>query len=187
LPTINDLGFGIISFFARDQRLLGRSPRSEKVEDSDEPVESTTEGTSRSSMLDHYRNPRNLGVVANPSIQNRGKNPLCGDEVELSVRLAADGKVIDEIAFTSCGCSIVQASASMMTELVKGRAAADVRETAESVLGQLTGKNSDSSEMLEEIEALKLAVRDFPSRIKCALLPWTTLSEAMDRLGYPWV
>jgi nitrogen fixation NifU-like protein len=177
---MKDLGAGLISFFTGQ-----RSPRSEKVEDADEAVESTSEATLRSLMLDHYRNPRNVGVIANPSIQNRGMNPLCGDEVELSARLTSEGRVmvVGEIAFTSRGCSIVQASASMLTELVKGRPTHDVRETVDSVVGQLAGQTSDVSEWLEPIEALKLAVRDYPSRVKCALLPWATLREALHQTG----
>ena len=141
---------------------------------------STIEDPLGISLLDHYRNPRNLGVVAHPSVRKRGNNPLCGDEVELTARLAPEGNLIGEIAFTSRGCSIVQASASIMTELVKGRSTVDVRAIAKGVLERLTGKKSDSLEALEEIGAIERAVRDYPIRVKCALLPWTTLREALD-------
>src|SRR5690348_4832343 len=89
----------------------------------------TTEDLSREIILDHYQNPRNHGRLDSPTVANRGHNPLCGDEVELSVRISGD--VVDEIAFTGRGCSISQASASMMTETVKGHTLADVREAVQ--------------------------------------------------------
>ena len=80
-----------------------------------------TEDLSREIILDHYQNPRNHGRLEHPTLANRGNNPLCGDEIEISVGIDEQGQVIREIAFTGRGCSISQASASMMTEVVKGQ------------------------------------------------------------------
>src|SRR5918911_4775789 len=88
-----------------------------------------TEDLSREIILDHYQNPRNHGRLEHPTVANRGHNPLCGDEIELSLGIDASDERIREIAFTGRGCSISQASASMMTEIVKGQTLddADVR------------------------------------------------------------
>src|SRR5688572_4242283 len=86
----------------------------------------------REVILDHYQNPRNHGRLASPTLANRGHNPLCGDEIELSLLIDADR--IADIAFSGRGCSISQASASMMTETVKGRPL----DEAESVVQQFT-------------------------------------------------
>ena len=80
----------------------------------------TLEDLSREIILDHYQNPRNHGRLEHPTLANRGHNPLCGDEIELSVGIDEDDDRIREISFTGRGCSISQASASMMTEVVKG-------------------------------------------------------------------
>src|SRR5260370_13751344 len=79
-----------------------------------------TDDLSREIILDHYQNPRNHGRLEHPTLANRGHNPLCGDEIEISIGIDEQGELIREIAFTGRGCSISQASASMMTEVVKG-------------------------------------------------------------------
>src|SRR5207302_8337196 len=87
---------------------------------SDWSTEMATEDLSREIILDHYQNPRNHGRLAEPTVANRGHNPLCGDEIELSIGIDEGQDRITEIAFTGRGCSISQASASMMTDVVKG-------------------------------------------------------------------
>ncbi len=84
-----------------------------------------TEDLSREIILDHYQNPRNHGRLEHPTLANRGHNPLCGDEIELSVAIDEQDGRIREIAFTGRGCSISQASASMMTEVIKGKSLDD--------------------------------------------------------------
>src|SRR3982074_1368581 len=91
-----------------------------------------TEDLSREIILDHYQNPRNQCSREHPTLANRGNNPLCGDEIEISVGIDEDGQLIREIAFTGRGCSISQASASMMTEVVKGQKLDDAASAVQS-------------------------------------------------------
>ncbi len=128
-------------------------------------------------ILDHYQNPRNRGQLPNPDVATRGHNPLCGDEVILGVKL--DGDRIDDIAFSGRGCSISQASASMMTESVKG----EPLQTADTLMAGFKEMmvGSGSTEGLgghDDLEALQ-GVKKFPVRVKCALLPWKVLGEAL--------
>ncbi len=131
-------------------------------------------------ILDHYRHPRNRGVVENPDLAARGHNPLCGDQLELSLRL--EGDRIADVKVTGKGCSISQASASMMTERVKGGSFAEVREVISTFKGMLLGDRELSDEEYEklgDLEALE-GVKGYPVRIKCALLAWNTLLEALE-------
>lgn len=137
----------------------------------------TTEDLSREIILDHYQNPRNHGRLPNPTVANRGHNPLCGDEIELS--LVIDSDRVEEIAFTGRGCSISQASASMMTDIVKGQTLDDVQAAVQSFTAGMASKTPPPSELDSELDALQ-GVKRYPARVKCALLPWTTLRETVD-------
>jgi nitrogen fixation protein NifU and related proteins len=137
----------------------------------------TTEDLSREIILDHYQNPRNHGRLADPTVANRGHNPLCGDEVELSLHIS-DGH-IDEIAFSGRGCSISQASASMMTETVKGHSLDEVRSAVQRFTQSMANRAAAPVELQDELDALQ-GVKRYPARVKCALLPWTTLRESID-------
>lgn len=131
-------------------------------------------------ILDHYRHPRNRGQVENPDVATRGYNPLCGDELELSLQL--EGDRIADVKVMGRGCSISQASASMMTETVKGKTLADARELIAGFKGMLLDARELSEEeydALGDLEALE-GVKRYPARIKCALLSWNTLLEALD-------
>lgn len=129
-------------------------------------------------ILDHYQHPRNRGLLDDPDVATRGHNPLCGDEVILGVKLA--GNVIDEIAFSGRGCSISQASASMMTVGVKGHDVDEARSLAAGFRDLMAGSGStDGLQGNEDMEALQ-GVKRFPVRVKCALLPWTALEEVID-------
>jgi nitrogen fixation NifU-like protein len=139
----------------------------------------SVEDLSREIILDHYQNPRNHGRLANPTLANRGNNPLCGDEVELSVGIDPVEERIREIAFTGRGCSISQASASMMTEAVKGRTLDEVQATVQDFTRRMASREAPPLDLEEELDALQ-GVKKYPARVKCALLPWTTLRETVE-------
>lgn len=130
----------------------------------------------REVILEHYKSPRNHGRLADPVVATRGHNPLCGDDVEISMDLA-DG-VVRDIRFQGKGCSISQASASMLTEAVKGKTTAQARHLIDTFKSMLHGDPVDEAD-LGDLEALQ-GVRRYPVRIKCALLAWTTLQEGLD-------
>ena len=117
----------------------------------------------REVILDHYKNPRGHGTMDDADAEAEGQNPLCGDEVTVSVRFGSDGETIEEMRFEGRGCAISQAATSMLTELVEGRKAADV-----AVL--------DKQELLDEI-----AIQLTPVRLKCAMLGLTTLKVALHK------
>ncbi|MBV8716374.1 MAG: SUF system NifU family Fe-S cluster assembly protein [Chloroflexi bacterium] len=137
----------------------------------------TTEDLSREIILDHYQNPRNHGRLPDPTVANRGHNPLCGDEVELSLHITDDH--LDEIAFSGRGCSISQASASMMTEKVRGQTLSEIREAVQRFTQSMANRSAAPAELEDELDALQ-GVKRYPARVKCALLPWTTLRESLD-------
>src|SRR5438105_14381121 len=138
-----------------------------------------TDDLSRKIILDHYQNPRNHGRLENPTLANRGHNPLCGDEIEISIGIDEEGELIREIAFTGRGCSISQASASMMTEVVKGRKLDEAEAAVQGFTQRMANRQPPPSELEEELDALQ-GVKKYPARVKCALLPWTTLRETVD-------
>ncbi|WKZ83357.1 MAG: SUF system NifU family Fe-S cluster assembly protein [Acidimicrobiia bacterium] len=137
----------------------------------------------RQVILDHYRSPRRAGRLDHPDAHADGSNPLCGDE--LSIDLAIDGGTVTDVRFTGRGCSISQASASMMADRIVGQTLEEVTELSHRVKRLLDiepgepGIDPDRpGAALGDIEALA-GVRRFPVRIKCADLPWTTLMEAL--------
>ena len=131
-------------------------------------------------ILDHYRTPRNKGRLDPHDIALERNNPLCGDELELFLRF--DGETLEGIAFEGKGCSISQASASMMTEKVKSLLVKDAGELAESIKRMMAGEEDGSAEELGDLVSLKGVVK-YPVRIKCALLSWNTLLEALEESG----
>ena len=132
-------------------------------------------------ILDHYRSPRNKGRLDPHDVALERNNPLCGDEIELFLRF--DGDTVEGIKFEGKGCSISQASASMMTEKVSGLSAAEAARVAESIRRMLAGEEGDAG-ALGDLVSLKGVVK-YPVRIKCALLGWNTLSEGLDESGKP--
>jgi nitrogen fixation NifU-like protein len=117
----------------------------------------------REVILDHYKNPRGHGVLDPADAVAEGQNPLCGDEITISVRFAADGETIDEVGFDGRGCAISQAATSMLTDLVKGRTATEVATLPK-------------EELLEEI-----GIPLTPIRLKCAILGLGVLKVALHR------
>lgn len=131
-------------------------------------------------ILDHYRNPRNRGLIEDPDVATRGRNPLCGDELELSLRL--EGDRIADVKILGKGCSISQSSASMMSERIKGKPISEVRGLISTFKGMLLENrdlDEEEYEALGDLESLE-GVKGYPVRIKCALLAWNTLLEALE-------
>lgn len=131
-------------------------------------------------ILDHSRRPRNFRTIDAPSHEAHGTNPLCGDR--LTVSLSIDGDVIQDIAFQGAGCAIATASASMMTEAVKGREVADARALFDVFHELLTGRGP--TKPVGKLAAFA-GVKEFPVRVKCATLAWHTLKAALDRASTP--
>jgi nitrogen fixation NifU-like protein len=130
----------------------------------------------RELILEHYKSPRNRGRLDQPDVATRGHNPLCGDDVEVSLQIA-DGTVQD-VRFQGKGCSISQASASMMTEAVKGKSTDEAHKLVDGFKAMMKGE-AEPDEALGDVEALQ-GVKRYPVRIKCAMLAWTTLEEGLD-------
>jgi nitrogen fixation NifU-like protein len=131
-------------------------------------------------ILDHSKHPRNAGPLDPHSHEARGNNPLCGDRV--SVYLVVEGDRIEDVKFEAKGCAISVASASMMTELVRGKSVAEAREIFERFHELVTRKGDVSPEEIESLDKLAalIGVREFPMRVKCATLPWHTMTAALD-------
>jgi nitrogen fixation NifU-like protein len=130
----------------------------------------------RDVILDHNRQPRNFGQLEPADGRAEGHNPLCGDRLSLSVRL--DGERIADIRFDGKGCAISTASASLMTEAVKGKDRAEVRALFDRVHALLTRPDAAPDATLGKLAALS-GVREFPARVKCASLCWHTLNAAL--------
>ncbi|MDA1062591.1 MAG: SUF system NifU family Fe-S cluster assembly protein [Chloroflexi bacterium] len=131
----------------------------------------------RDILLDHYRSPRNRGHIEGANARAEGANPLCGDQIVLELLVDDEGRIVD-VAFEGSGCSISQASSSMMTGYVKGRPAAEALAGVEAFQRMMIdGEQLD--EEFGDIEALA-GVRKFPVRVKCASLAWKTLDQALS-------
>lgn len=128
-------------------------------------------------ILDHSRRPRNFGVLEQPDVLVHGDNPACGDEIHLGVQFGGDGK-LQEIKFTGQGCAISQASASMMTMKLKGKSRAEATEMARTFKNLVTGEGPDQSRSLGDLQLLG-GVRKFPQRVKCAMLAWRAVEQAL--------
>jgi len=130
-------------------------------------------------ILDHYRRPRNKGVLPQATHAVALNNPLCGDEIDLQLRVEND--VISDIRFVGRGCSISQAAASMMTQLVKQRSPEEALAVARRMSAMMQGDEGAARDpALGDLRALA-GVAKFPVRVKCALLPWNALTDALKR------
>lgn len=128
-------------------------------------------------ILDHYRDPRHKGRLDPHDVALERNNPLCGDEIELFLKL--NGDTLEGIAFDGKGCSISQASASMMAEKIQGLSTKEARALSDSIKRMMAGEEEGDMEELGDLVSLKGVVK-YPVRIKCALLGWNTLIEALD-------
>lgn len=131
----------------------------------------------RQVIMDHYKNPRNYGEFPDGALTIKMNNPTCGDRIQLQLIVEA-GKISD-VRFTGEGCSISLASASMMTETIKGRTVEEALELVDIFIGMMLGKDYDDEKYdLGDIEALQ-GVQKFPARIKCATLAWKALEKGL--------
>jgi nitrogen fixation NifU-like protein len=133
----------------------------------------------RELILDHYRHPRNKGDLENANRHVEGYNPLCGDEVELDLIVDEDG-VIEDVAFKGRGCSISQASSSMMTDAVKGQTKGEAMALLDAFKKMMMEPETEPAEDLGDLEAFQ-GVAKFPVRVKCATLAWNVLQEGLER------
>lgn len=131
----------------------------------------------RELILEHYRRPRNRGTLEAPTQSAEGMNPVCGDEIRLD--LAVNDGAIEDIAFSGQGCSISQASASMLTDRLKGRSLEEAARVIAMVRAMLIDGALPANE-LGDLQALEGVAR-LPVRVKCALLSWNVLQEGLDK------
>jgi nitrogen fixation NifU-like protein len=127
-------------------------------------------------ILDHYRRPRNRGTLEKADASVEMKNPLCGDEITLQV--AFEGDCVCDLRFSGRGCSISQASASMMTQLVKGKSQGEIEAIRQQFRDLMLGNAGGDESQLGSLRALSGVAR-FPARVKCALLAWNALERAL--------
>jgi nitrogen fixation protein NifU and related proteins len=127
-------------------------------------------------ILDHNRRPRNFRAIDAPSRTQEGYNPLCGDRLTLYVTL--DGDVVRDVAFQGSGCAISKASASLMTEAIKGRTVDEARRLFDRFHQMITTPPDQPVEDLGKLSVLA-GVREFPTRVKCASLAWHTMKTAV--------
>lgn len=130
----------------------------------------------RDVVLDHYRSPRGRKALSDPDVENQGLNPVCGDEVKVALKLR-EGRIADA-SVTSRGCAISVASGSMLAELLVGKSRPEVEQLADAFRDLLNGRPVPVEVDLGDLEALE-GVKKLPVRVKCALLAWTTLREAL--------
>ena len=135
-------------------------------------------------ILDHGKNPRNLGKFDNYNKDAKGNNPLCGDNVHVYLRLN-ENKKVEDIAYEGQGCAISMASASKMTDMIRGKEEKEVKEIVTDFLGMIKEKDTLDNKILKEDEKTKLmslsGVKQYPMRVKCATLSWHTLTTALDQ------
>jgi nitrogen fixation NifU-like protein len=131
----------------------------------------------REVILDHYKDPRNRRALTAPVCTIRGHNPLCGDQITLELDVDGKGR-ISEAGFQGSGCAISQASASMLTEAVRGKTLEEADALADAVRDMITGNGPVVNDPATDLEALE-GVKNFHARVKCATLSWNTLHQAV--------
>ena len=134
-------------------------------------------------ILDHGKNPRNLRKGENFNKDAKGHNPLCGDKVHIYLKLN-ENKKVEDISFEGSGCAISMASASIMTDLIKGKKESEIKEIVSDFLQMIKEKDKLNTKLLKDDEKTKLmclsGVKQYPMRVKCATLSWHTLTSAFE-------
>ena len=128
-------------------------------------------------ILDHSRRPRNFGELPDASVKVHGDNPSCGDEIHLAMKFDDKGG-LEEIKFTGHGCAISQASASLMTTKLKGKSREEVEKILHAFHDLVTTGKNDAPKGLGDLQVMR-GVRKFPQRVKCAMLPWRAVEQAL--------
>lgn len=128
-------------------------------------------------ILDHSRRPRNFGDLDDAEVLVHGDNPSCGDEIHLGVKFGPDGELQD-LKFSGHGCAISQASASMMTTKLKGKSRAEADDMLRAFHDLVTDETAEAPPSLGDLRLMQ-GVRKFPQRVKCAMLPWRALDQAL--------
>ncbi|NUO62913.1 MAG: SUF system NifU family Fe-S cluster assembly protein [Gemmatimonadaceae bacterium] len=144
-------------------------------------IDPRSEALYQETILDHYRRPRNKGELPGANARATVTNPTCGDEI--GVEAIVEGGMIRDVRFTGQGCSIAQASASMMTDVVRGATVGAARRTGEALRRLLAGEPV-TRDALGELLAFE-AVARYPARVGCALMPWRALDRALQTSGNP--
>jgi nitrogen fixation protein NifU and related proteins len=130
-------------------------------------------------ILDHSRRPRNFGDLADAAVLVHGDNPACGDEIHLAVKFGTGGG-LEDIKFTGHGCAIRQASASLMTMKLKGKSPAEAMEMLRAFHDLVTNDTAEAPKMLGDLRLMQ-GVRKFPQRVKCAMLAWRAVEQALQQ------
>jgi nitrogen fixation protein NifU and related proteins len=142
------------------------------------PTDANLQAMYQELILDHYRRPRNKGTLDAPDMTVPMRNPLCGDEIDLQVKF--NGDQLSDLKFTGRGCSISQAAASMMTEAVKGKTAAEASAIWDRYHAMILGdEDAARDKALGALRSLS-GVSKFPARVRCALLAWNALEQAIE-------
>ncbi|MDZ7314631.1 MAG: SUF system NifU family Fe-S cluster assembly protein [candidate division KSB1 bacterium] len=131
-------------------------------------------------ILEHYKQPKNQGELPEPDVVIEGHNPFCGDQIKLTMRMR--NGVVEDVKFSGSGCAISQASASVMTEHIKGKTVEEVQKLFREFTGMVKGEDPLHPHIPEtdELSAFK-GVSAYPTRVKCALLAWNALKEGIER------
>jgi nitrogen fixation NifU-like protein len=135
----------------------------------------------RDIIMDHFHSPRGTKKLADADVKNEGKNPVCGDEIEVAIKV--DDQTVDDISVACRGCAISVASGSILAEVIKGKSVAEVKRIASLVKAMLKGEDVTIDGDLGDLEVLK-NVNKFPVRVKCALLSWATLIGCLEALEH---
>lgn len=131
-------------------------------------------------ILEHYKTPKNQGTVEEPNVHVEGRNPFCGDEIKLTMKVV--NGIVQDVKFTGSGCAISQSSASVMTESIKGKTVDEVRQLFREFGHMVRGEDHGHDHIgdMDELSAFQ-GVSAYPTRVKCAMLAWNALSEGIEK------